>query len=277
MKIALLCAAALFVAASARAADVSPVTGDWRPVDAANTLVIDTNKGRVVVELYPQAAPNSVARIEALTRRGFYDGLTFFRVIDSFMAQTGDPKNSGQGGSDLPDVKGEFTFKIAPGPDFPVVIHAPAGGDGVFLGALPLISQPRAMAALTVDGKVTASALFCPGVAGMARATDRDSNNSQFFLMRGEKLELDQQYTAFGRVVVGEDVVRAIKTGEPVEAPRDRMTKVQVLADIPTAQRPNVAVIDTRSAYFANMIAQAKAKAGDDFSPCDVEIPARLT
>ena len=87
MKHALAMTVALFVAAPALAATPAPApsANDWRAVDAANTMVIDTNKGRVFVELYPEAAPNSVARVEALTRRGFYDGLTFFRVIDDFM------------------------------------------------------------------------------------------------------------------------------------------------------------------------------------------------
>ena len=132
------------------------------------------------------------------------------------------------------------------------------------------------MAALTADGKVTASGMYCAGVAGMARAEDPGSGNSQFFLMRGVKLELDERYTAFGRVVAGEDAVDAIKVGEPPQPPNDRMLKVQVLADIPQAQRPDVEVIDTRSAYFAGLVAAAKAAKGDGFTPCDVDIPATV-
>ena len=253
----------------------APRAADWRPIDAANTLVIDTNKGRVLVELYPDAAPNTVARLETLARRGFYNGLTFFRVIDGFMDQTGDPKNTGEGGSDLPNLPAEFTFRLAPGPDYPVQVVAPAGGDAVFYKALPTLTQPAAMAALTADGRVDASGMFCPGVIGMARAEDIASGNSQFFLMRGEKIELDGAYTAFGRVVVGQDVVDAIKTGEPVADPQDRMTKVQILADMPEGQRPQVEVIDTKSAYFAGLVAQAKASKGEEFDPCDVAVQSR--
>jgi peptidylprolyl isomerase len=76
--------------------------------DPENTLYLDVPAGRVVIELRPDLAPKTVARIKELTRRGFYDGLTFHRVIDGFMAQTGDPKGNGSGGSGQ-NVKAEFT------------------------------------------------------------------------------------------------------------------------------------------------------------------------
>ena len=70
---------------------------------------------------------------------------------------------------------------------------------------------------MTKDQKVTAWALYCPGVAGMARDDNPDSGNSQFFLMRDAYPSLEKRYTAWGRVIAGQDVVRAIKAGEPVE------------------------------------------------------------
>ncbi len=78
--------------------------------DPANKLTLElSNGGKVVIQLRPDAAPAHVARIQALTRRGFYNGLAFHRVIPGFMAQSGDPKGSGAGGSELPDLKAEFT------------------------------------------------------------------------------------------------------------------------------------------------------------------------
>ncbi|MFN8994513.1 MAG: peptidylprolyl isomerase [Pseudomonadota bacterium] len=74
-----------------------------------NTLYMQLKDGRVVIELRPDLAPGHVARIKELTRKGFYDGLNFHRVIDGFMAQTGDPRGDGTGGSDLPDLKAEFS------------------------------------------------------------------------------------------------------------------------------------------------------------------------
>jgi peptidylprolyl isomerase len=76
--------------------------------DAENTLIIETTKGRVVIQLRPDLAPNHVARIKQLAREGFYDGIVFHRVIDGFMAQTGCPHGTGTGGSKLPNLKAEF-------------------------------------------------------------------------------------------------------------------------------------------------------------------------
>ncbi len=77
--------------------------------DPENTIVMDTSKGKVIIELFPDLAPNHVQRIKELAREKFYDGVVFHRVIDGFMAQTGDPTGTGMGGSDKPDLKAEFS------------------------------------------------------------------------------------------------------------------------------------------------------------------------
>ena len=83
---------------------------DWRPLDPENLLVIDTTKGRIIVEMAPDMAPQSVARVKLLAREGVYDGLQFHRVIEGFMAQTGDGQNfNGTGGSKYPNLKQEFS------------------------------------------------------------------------------------------------------------------------------------------------------------------------
>jgi len=230
----------------APAAPLVPVASDWRAVDAENTVVIETNKGVIYVELAPAAAPAASERMKTLARAHFYDGLTFFRVIDDFMAQTGDPKNVGDGQSKESNLAAEFTFRLGPNTGY-TAVDWPEGAEGGFIGAFPVTSQPAAMSALTADGKVRAYGLFCSGVVGIARNDAPDSGNSQFFLMRQDHQSLNQNYTPFGRVVVGEAVVRAIKAGEPVPAPQDVMSKVYVLADIPEAQRPKIRVIDTKA------------------------------
>lgn len=93
------------------------MTGKARPmaaasgmdVDPENTLYMDLPAGRVTITLRPDLAPNHVERIKTLTRQGFYDGVVFHRVIEDFMAQTGDPTGTGTGGSDLPDLRAEFS------------------------------------------------------------------------------------------------------------------------------------------------------------------------
>jgi peptidylprolyl isomerase len=206
-------------------AATTPAASDWRTPDPQDVLVIETNKGRIIVELAPRIAPATAARIRDLARQKFYDGQSFFRVIDDFMDQTGDPLNTGTGGSALPNLEPEFGFRRGSDMPFTLVDHLD-GQDSGFVGSMPVISQPLALAVLMADARVKAYGTFCSGVAGMARAEAPGSGNSQFFLMRGPRLELDQKYTPFGRVIAGEDVVRAIKTGEPPEAPADKMLTV---------------------------------------------------
>lgn len=84
-------------------------TGAATAQDLENTLYLDVDYGRVVIQLRPDLAPKHVARIKELTREGFYDGVLFHRVIDGFMAQSGDPTGTGRGGSDKPDLPAEFS------------------------------------------------------------------------------------------------------------------------------------------------------------------------
>jgi len=279
-------AAVLSLAAAAGLAKAQapvPTAAEWRTPDPENVLVFETSKGRIIVEMTPAAAPNHVERIRSLARAGFYDGLSFFRVIDSFMAQTGDPQNTGIGGSDLPDLQAEYPFRRGAAPAFTVIdrlpgdFNTPSATEVGFLGVLPVRSLPSMQMMLAADGKVTSWGLFCPGVMGMARASSPHSANSQFFFMRQAYPSLDNDYTAWGRVIVGLDVVRAIKVGEPVAAPQDAMKTVRVLADLPAAQRPKVQVLDVAGPTFRAMVADVKAKAGGrPLNPCDIEIPAKV-
>ena len=264
------------LAASKSPAVSAPAESDWRTPDPQNVLVIDTTKGRIIFELSPEVAPASVAQVRDLARTGFYDGRGFFRVVDGFMDQTGDPTDTGTGASTKPNLPAEFTFRRSA--DTPVVVVDKTGGvETGFIGALPVISQTLDLGVLTADHKVQAFATFCQGVGGMARAADPNSGNSQFYLMRGPTPHLDQNYTPFGRAIGGLDVIRAIKVGEPVETPMDKVLKVRVLADIPTADRPVVRVIDTRGAWFTAQVAKTRAAQVVGFSPCDLDIPFQVS
>jgi peptidylprolyl isomerase len=251
----------------------APKSSDWRTPPPEDVLVIDTNKGQVIVELVPEVAPGHVARIQELTREGVYDGRTFFRVIDRFMVQTGDPDDTGEGGTKKPNLKAEFTFRRDAATPF-AAVAAPAGTEVGLLKSLPVVSQAWTWSEMTADKKVAAWGTYCPGVLGMARDEDNNSANSQFFLMRQPYPSLDKRYTAFGRVISGLDVVRAIKTGEPVPAPQDLMRKVRLLSDIPPAERPQVRVVDTASPWFKAEVAAKRAARGADFSVCDIDLPA---
>lgn len=291
MKSAPIALAALILAAAPAAmaapAPKAPPTpqypaADWRTPDPDTIMVIDTSKGRVIVELAPWAAPASVERVRTLARQGYYDGLSFFRVIDEFMAQTGDPRNDGTGGSELPNLRDEFQFRhgrelpftsfgrIAPDNKIPYLTESG------FIGGFAIRGAPQMQMMASADGKVAGWPLFCAGVLGMARATAPDTANSQFFLMRQTYPLLDANYTAFGRVLSGLEAVRAIKTGEPVAAPQDQMLKVRMLTDIPEAQRPSVQVLNTNSPSFKAILDAAKASGAGAGSACDIAVPVRI-
>ena len=152
-------------------------------LDPENTIVLETTKGKVVIALRPDLAPLHVAQIKTLSRQGFYDGIKFHRVIDGFMAQTGCPKGTGTGGSDMPDLKQEFSAE----------------------------SHVR-------------------GVCSMARSSNPNSANSQFFICFDDATFLNKQYTVWGNVVEGMDNVDKINKGEPPRDP-DSIVTMKVMAD----------------------------------------------
>ena len=255
-------------------AQQTPNPRDWRQLDPENTLYIDTVHGRIVIELYPEIAPNHVERITTLTRAGYYDGLTFHRVVDDFMAQTGDPLGTGEGASSLSDLAPEFMFRR--GADMPFVQAAEQSRARLgFYKTLPIESQPDAQMAVTQDRRVSANALHCQGVVSMARAQSENSANSQFFIMRQPNTALDKRYTIFGRVVWGQDAVMRLAVGNPPPNP-DRMLAVRIAADLPEAERAPIYVLRTDGPEFRELIEETRRERRADFSVCDVEIPARV-
>ena len=140
-----------------------------------------------------------------------------------------------------------------------------------FLGALPVEASAR----VGPDGKARTWGLYCAGVAGMGRQAAWDSANSEIFFMRDPARRLDRDYTIWGRAVIGLHVIRNMKIGFPPKAP-DRMLAVRVAADLPDAQRPKVSVMDEKSPAFASLIARTRQERGADFSPCEIDVPARM-
>ena len=178
-------------AAQAPAASLAPP-----PIDPENVLLLDLSSGgRVAIQLRPDIAPNHVARIKELVRKGFYNGLTFHRVIEGFMAQGGDPSGDGTGGSQLPDLKAEFS-------------------------GLP-----------HVRGALAAARQGAPdGADAAAIAAAENSANSQFYIMLAPRLSLDRRYTVFGRVITGMQYVDLLEKGEPPESP-SRILQASIAAD----------------------------------------------
>jgi peptidylprolyl isomerase len=241
--------------------------GGWRALEPDNTLLIETSKGRIVVEMRPEIAPRAVERIRLLAREGVYDGLQFHRVIEGFVDQTGNPNNKDGGTSRHPDLPPEFQFRLPAGA-VAVAVERSDGFDG-FVGAVPVAGAPAP------DGRLRGWGAYCAGVAGMGRQADPGSANSEIFFMRAPARRLDHEYTVWGRVVVGLDVVRAIAVGEPPANP-DRMLRVRVASDLPPPERPPIEVEDERGAAFAARLDRLKRARGAAFTVCDLEPRTRV-
>ena len=241
----------------------------WFALDPANTLVVDTSKGRIVIEMRPEFAPLAVARVKQLSREHVYDGLLFHRVIDGFVDQTGNPNNHDGGVSSHPDLPPEFLFTLT---DKQIDAVASRASDGItgFVGVQPFAAVPSR----SHPGEWRAWGVYCAGVVGMGRQAEIGTANSEIFFMRAPARRLDHDYAVWGRVVVGLDVVRAVAVGEPPAHP-DRMARVQVMADMPDAERPRILVVDAAGASFRAAIDTARAKASADFSVCDVPVSVR--
>lgn len=277
-KMLLTAALAATLLATGAAAQTAP---EWRTVAPENLLVIDTSKGRIVVELDPRVAPRHVERIRTLADNGFYDGLKFHRVVPGFMAQTGDPQGTGQGGSDLPDLPGEFQFRRGRDMGFQLIDAGQAVQIGV-MGSMPVVTQPDAQMFVTADMKAGGQALFCPGVVGMARSGDDvNSANSQFFLMMEANENLNGGYTPFGRVLRGMEVITALNAGTEANngevANPDVMTRTRTASAMPEGQRPSARVMDTRSTAFTALVTQSRSARGAAFTICDVQPTVEIT
>ncbi len=258
---------------SAVSAPTAVTYSDWRALDPASTLVIESGRGRIIVELRPDFAPASVARVLLLARRGLYDGLLFHRVIDGFVAQTGNPNNHDGGKSDEPNLPPEFSFRL--GADTPHVVVAHQAGDDLgFVGASPYESVGDGRMAASPDHRITAWGAYCPGVMGMGRDEAPGSGNSEIFFMRDPARRLERSYSVVGRVVQGLDVIRSLPVGEPPASP-ERMIRVRVMADMPQEERPAIQMLNTKGSEFRALADRVRAARGADFSVCDIEIPVK--
>ena len=246
--------------------------GQWRALDPSNTLLIDTSKGRMVIEMRPEMAPKAVERIKLLTREKTYDGLQFHRVIAKFVAQTGNPNNKDGGGTNYPNLPPEMVFRL-PYQAFSQFAQNSSDASGGFIGSVPFQALPVTEAIQKSNGAVRSWGAHCTGVAGMGRNEPRDSANSELYFMLDASRRLDRDYTVFGRVVLGLDVLLSIQHGEPPANP-DIMKSVRVLADLPEKERPQVLVAS--DTVMRQLIDQTRQKKGADFSVCDVDIPAQL-
>lgn len=239
---------------------------DWRAPDPANLLVVETNRGRIVIEMEPRVAPKAIERVSLLARRGTYDGLLFHRVIDKFVAQTGNPNNRDGGGTELPDLKPEFFMPSANAGQVTWLRSTADWSEGV-IGPLAVVKAAGSMR--------PAWAAQCAGIAGMGRQAHPDTANSEIYFTRAAARFLDHDYTVFGRVLAGQSIVESLAVGEPPAQP-DRMISVRIAADLPAADRPRVQVMNVAGQAYHRWAA-ARRRAGEArVSICDLMPPVRI-
>jgi len=257
---------------------------EWRSVDPSSTAYLQLAGGAVVVELNAEFAPATVAQFKRLVRDGFYDGLSFYRVVDGFVAQGGDGSDMGEASNSEPMLRAEFEREWSEG--------------------LPFVSvqKPDMFAPETgfIDGFAAARDLHtrrvwlthCPGVIAMARNDGPDTGSTDFYIVIGQAPRyLDRNLTIFGRVVYGMDVVHRVIRG-PFEAngmiaggePRTIIEKIVIASDLPANEQKKVQVKNTSGGEFRQELDSRRHRGPPFFhhkppevlDVCQVPVPGRI-
>ncbi len=256
----------------------------WRKVEADNLVLMELHEGQVAIELNPLFAPKTVEQFRRLVRERFYDGLSFYRVIDGFVAQGGDGSDLGEL-SEVPLIEAEFEReRTADLPFTPVQkpdLFAPETG---FIDGF-------AVAHDAADNTVWLT--HCPGVVAMARNDNPDSSRTDFYVVIGQAPRyLDRNMNVFGRVIHGMEVVQSIRRGPAAnngiirdETRASRIRSLYVASDIPEEERPSAYVMDTGSPGFADLLRDRRERKQRFFhrqpppvlDVCQVPMAGRLT
>ncbi len=256
----------------------------WRQVDPDNLVFIDLFEGEVAVELNPLFAPETVAQFRKLVQERFYDGLSFYRVIDGFVAQGGDGSDLGEL-SLVPLIDAEFEREPWDEIEFTSVqkddLFAPETGfvDGF------------AVARDVSENKIWLT--HCPGIVAMARNDGPDSSRTDFYFVIGQAPRyLDRNMNIFGRVVHGMDVVQKIRRGPAKESgiiqdetASSRIRGIRLASDIPKSERLSAFVIDTNNKDFEKTLKNRRNRKQKFFHSkppkvldiCQVPVAGRVT
>jgi peptidylprolyl isomerase len=288
----------VLVAGTSSAADSPAKTDDsppaaWREVSADNLMLIATRYGTVAVELAPDFAPNHVARMRQLLRNHFYDGRSFYRVVDGFVAQGGADQDTSatpeapvnpQHLQEWPPIKAELDTVLPKSAVFTPLgnadLFAPQAG---FVNGFPAGRDPE-------DGK--SWIIQCPGVFAFARDNAEDTATTEFYIVIGQApRRLDRNLTAFGRVISGMQFLQKLNRGDADvaagvigdAAKRDPIISMSLASELPEKKRPHYQVLRTDSPTFADKLEQARhpprefyhRPASPNLDVCGVPLPVR--
>ncbi len=250
---------------------------DWRALDPENTLYIDLERGRVVVALSERLGKPHAKRIKALAREKFYDGLSFYRVIDGFVAQGGDLFETRKSKHAKPikaifEEKPPKTFEFYKMEDADG--YAPQAG---FVESLPVGFDPETK---------TAWHLHCAGAIALGRGDEKDTAATEFYVALQPQRYLDRNMTVFGRVVAGMEHLQALRRVAPAEKPDgdlgEKIVAMRVAADVPEAERTNFEILRSdRPAFDAYIEARRNRPEAffhyrpDHLDVCQFGVPVR--
>ncbi|NOX93533.1 MAG: peptidylprolyl isomerase [Alphaproteobacteria bacterium] len=220
---------------------------DWRKLNPENTLYIDLERGRIVVALSTQLAQRHVTQVKALAREGYYDGLSFYRVIDGFVAQGGDAFGKRPFKEAQKNMPPEFEQPLSD--HISVTLQDDADGYASKIGWVD--SLP-----VGIDDKAnTVWHLHCTGAFAFGRNNETDSASTEFYITLQPQRYLDRNLTVFGRVVEGMEHFQMMRRAAPPESEDDDLGEtilsMRVAADVPDDQRVNLEILDSSTETFA--------------------------
>ena len=243
--------------------EASPAS-DWRRLDPANTLYMELPAGRIVIELAPAYAPNTVANILTLVRQKYFDGLAVYRVQDNFVAQWGDPDEKKPQGDAKKKIEPEFTRPMSA--DLPFValpdrdVYAPQTG---YSGGFPAARDPATQRTWLVH---------CYASVGVGRDNDADSGNGAelYAVIGNAPRPLDRNITVVGRIVKGIELLSTLPRGSGSLGMYDKkemhvpIKSVRLMADVPEADYVALELLRTDSDTFRSLI-EARRNRRDDW------------
>ena len=276
----------------------------WNALDPENTVYLEMQDGTVVIELNPAFAPKTVAHFKKLLEEQFYRGLSFYRVIDGFVAQGGDESDIDDNPAAAP-LKAEFEINWPLKPidkdkdedededeakDWQPMSWTPVQTDDLFAPFTGFIDGFPAARDKKKAGKAWLT--HCPGTVAMARNDDPDSSDTDFYIVIGQAPRyLDRNLTIFGRVVWGMDVVQRIKRGPTLkngiienDLERTWIKRMRLASSLEEAEQLEIYIADTNSKGFKKMLKHRANRSHKFFHHkppkvldiCQVPIPARL-
>jgi peptidylprolyl isomerase len=279
----LLLASANSLAAGKTMADVlaASTPSDWRPLDPQNVLYMDLPKGRVVIELAPQFAPNHVANIRALARGKYFDGLAIVRSQENYVVQWGDADAKKSFGEAKKALAPEFT-RTAPGLKFTVLpdpdTYAAHTG---FVEGFPAARE---------SAQGSAWMVHCYGMVGVGRDNDVNTGSgAELYVVNGHAARLlDRNVTLVGRVLQGMELLSTMPRGHAAmgfyEKPEERtsITQLRLAADVPPAERAKLEVLRTDTQTFTDLVESRRNRQEEWFKVpagridvCNVPLPVR--